>query len=194
MAQSADAGDHDPFAGPRLGLLDALVRRDACADERRGFARCQTCRDVGDVVRVRHDVFGKATVLRVAAELRFGAHGLACREAKLAVTAGGIEPGHADTVALLDRRHARAESGDNADTLVPGVNGNAGFNGQSPIRGMQIGVADAAGFGLDQNLAGTGRPEYPSSCRTPAVCRTVRRRQLAFSVMACSWVAMGSAC
>ena len=37
MPQAADAGDGDPFAGLRLGLLDSFVGGDAGADERRGI-------------------------------------------------------------------------------------------------------------------------------------------------------------
>ena len=37
------------------------------------------------------------------------------------------------------------------------MNGGFGFNGQSPLRGMEVGVANPAGFGLDHDLSGAGR-------------------------------------
>ena len=62
---------------------------------------------MGDVVGIGEEVLGEAAILGIAAELRLGADRLPGRQAILAMTAGGIEPGHADPVALLDDRDAR---------------------------------------------------------------------------------------
>jgi hypothetical protein len=87
MPQAADARDHNPFTRPRLGFLDAFVRGDAGTDEGRRVAGRQMSRDVSDIVRIRDDVFGKTAVLRIATELRFCTHRLACGQTKLAVSA-----------------------------------------------------------------------------------------------------------
>ena len=52
MPESATAGDGDPLAGLRFGLLDPLIGRDARADQRGRIQRREAGRDVGDVVRV----------------------------------------------------------------------------------------------------------------------------------------------
>ena len=39
----------------------------------------------------------------------------------------------------------------------PGMNGTLGLSGPVAVRGVEIRVADPAGFGLDQDLTGTGR-------------------------------------
>ena len=41
------------------------------------------------------------------------------------------------------------------------MNGSVGLHRPVAARGMEIGVADAAGLGLDQNLAGLGRGDVP---------------------------------
>ena len=74
----------------------------------------------------------------------------------LAMAAGRVEPRHADSVALLDDRDAGAERDDAADRLVAGDERDFGLQGPVAGRGVEIGVADAAGFGLDQNLTGAG--------------------------------------
>ena len=170
---------HSP--GLRLGLLDALVGGDAGADERRGLLGVKAGRYVGDVVRVGDDVLGKAAVLGVAAELRLGAHRLPGRQAILAMTASRVEPGHADPVALLDDRDAGADRGDEADGLMARNERQLGLQRPVAGRGMEIGVADAAGLGLDQDLAGAGRWECPTPA-APAAFRTARRRRRASCV------------
>ena len=118
VPESASAGDSDPFARPRLSLLDPLVGRDSSADQRRGFRRRKTGRNMGNVVRVGKDILGKTAVRGVAAELRLRAHRFPSRQAILAVTARRVEPGHSDAVALLNDRHARSNGGDQTDGLM----------------------------------------------------------------------------
>ena len=73
------------------------------------------------------------------------------------MAAGRVEPRHADSVALLDDRDARAQRDDTTDRFVAGNEREFGLEGPVAVGGVEIGVADAAGFGLDQDLAGTGR-------------------------------------
>src|ERR1700691_6220202 len=70
----------------------------------------------------------------------------------LAVTAGRVEPGHADAVALFDNRDARADRGDTPNGLVTRYEGKLGLKRPVAGRGMKVGVAHAAGLGLDQDL------------------------------------------
>ena len=167
---------HSP--GLRLGLLDALVGGDAGADERRGLLGVKAGRDMGDVVRVGEEVFGKAAVLGVAAELRLGADRLPGRQAILAMAAGRVEPRHADAVAFLDDRDARADRGDAADGLVAGDERQLRLQRPVAGRGVKVGVADAAGLGLDQDLARARASGCPIP-GAPGACRTARRRRRA---------------
>jgi len=73
----------------------------------------------------------------------------------LAVAAGRVEPGHPDTVALLYDRYPRADGGDQTDPLVAGNERRHRLHRPVAVGGMKIGVADATGLGLDQNLTGT---------------------------------------
>ena len=74
----------------------------------------------------------------------------------LAVAAGRVEPRHADAVALFDDRDACAERDDAADRFVARDERDFGLEGPVAGRGVEIGVADPAGFGLDENLTGAG--------------------------------------
>src|ERR1700733_2863 len=79
MPESATAGDGDPLAGFRFGLLDPLIGRDASADQWGSIQRREAGRYMGDVVRVCEEVIGKAAVFGIAAELGFRANGLPSR-------------------------------------------------------------------------------------------------------------------
>ena len=63
---------HSP--GFAAGLLDPFVGGDAGANKRRGVRGRKAGRHMGDVIRVRQEVLGKAAVPGIAAELGFGAH------------------------------------------------------------------------------------------------------------------------
>ena len=69
VSEAAGAGDDDPFAGLRFGLLDTLVGGDAGADERRGFLGVKAGWYMRDIIGIGDEVFGEAAILRVAAEL-----------------------------------------------------------------------------------------------------------------------------
>jgi len=104
---------------------------------------------VRDIVRVGQDVFGEPAVLGVAAKLRLAADRLPRGQAVFAMAAGGVEPGHADTVAFLDDANAGAERDDDPDTFVARDKGWCRLQRPITIGGVEIGVADAAGLRLD---------------------------------------------
>jgi hypothetical protein len=66
-----------------------------------------------------------------------------------AVAAGGVEPGHADPVALLDVLDALADRRDIADALMPRNEGR-GLDRPVALGRVQIGVTDARR--LDRDL------------------------------------------
>ena len=68
---------------------------------------------------------------------------------------------HADAVALFHRCHARAQSNDDADGLVTRDEGQGGLERPIALGGVQVGVTDAAGLGLDQDLARAGGRDIP---------------------------------
>src|SRR5476649_1896298 len=109
------------------------------------------------VVGVCENVVCEATVFRVTAELRFRTHGLVRREAIFAMSTGGIEPGHTNAVPFFHGRDTRADGGDYADTLMARDERQRGLQRPVAVRGMQIGMTDATGLGLDQYLPSTGR-------------------------------------
>ena len=161
MAEAAAAGNGDPFPGPRLSLLDALVRGDARADQRRRFLGAEALGDMSHVIGVGQKVFGEAAVLGVAAELGLVADRLPGRQAVFAVSASRIKPGHADPVAFLDERNAGADPNHDAYRLVTRDKGRRRLQRPVAVGGMQICVTDAAGLSLDQDLAGPGRGDIP---------------------------------
>lgn len=65
-----------------------------------------------------------------------------------------IEPGYANPIAFLDHSHSGADSGNQADALMSGYERQRRFDGPVSVRGMKIGVANPARFGLDQDLTG----------------------------------------
>jgi len=119
------------------------------------------------VVRIGHDVFREAAIPRVPAERRLGTDRLACSGTVLAVAAGAVEPGDAHALAFLDRRDARAEGRHDADAFMPRREWQPGLQQPVFIGGVQVGMADAAGLGLHQDLAPTrcGDVEFPEDER-----------------------------
>jgi hypothetical protein len=161
MSKPARAGDGQPLSGSCTRDLDALVGGDAGADDGRDRGGGEAGRDVRHVVRVGQDVFGEASVFRVATELGAGADGLPAPEAVFTVTAGAVEPRYPDAVALLNDGDPRTDRRDEANPLVAGDEREARLQGPVSTRGVQIGVADPARLGLDEDLPGLRRREVP---------------------------------
>ena len=111
---------------------------------------------MGDVVRVREEVLGKAPVFGIAAELGFGANRLPSRQTIFAMAARRVEPGHPNPVSLLYDRHARSNGGDKPDGLMARNEWERGLYRPVAVRGMEVCVAYAAGLGFDQDLTCPG--------------------------------------
>jgi hypothetical protein len=106
-----------------------------------------------DVVGVSEDVLGEPAILGVAGEFGLGADRLPGRKAILAMPAGGIKPRHTHPIAFLHDRDTRAHGGDAADALMTRREWRGRLERPVAIRGMEVGVADAASFRLDHDLA-----------------------------------------
>lgn len=153
MAEAASAGDGNPLARLRLGLLDALVGSDARADERRGLLGVEARWNAGDVIGIGNKVFGKAAILCISTKLRLRADRFPCRQAILAMTTGRVEPRRADPVTLLDEGDTCSDSDDESDSLVTGNEGKYRLQRPVALGGMEIGVADTTCLGFDEDLA-----------------------------------------
>src|SRR5690606_9863081 len=79
--------------------------------------------------------------------------GFPAAQAVLAVTAGRVQPRNADAVAFLDVGDALAHRDHMAYALVAGNEGGIGLYRPVAFSGVQVGVADATGLDLDQDVA-----------------------------------------
>src|SRR6185312_10631295 len=156
VAEPADPGDYDPLAGARLGHLQALVDRDAGAEDRGDFHGVGAVRDAGGEVRVHQHVLAEGAVNTVSAVLLGFAERLPAGAAVFAVAAGRPEPGVADAVADGDVGDAFAEGHHLAHAFVAGNERRSRLDGPVTLGRVEVGVADAAGDQLDQRL-GRGR-------------------------------------
>jgi hypothetical protein len=161
VTESAKARDSDPFARLRRSLLDLLVSGDSSTDQWRGIRSRNDARHMRKVIRVGEDVLCKTPVPGVAAELRQSAHRLPAFQAVLAVPTRRRQPGHPDPVALLYNGHARSYGGDQTDAFMARNERECGPHRPVAMGRVKVGVADAAGFGVDQNLAWLGRGDVP---------------------------------
>ena len=156
MAEPSRPRHRQPLARTRTGFLDTLIRGHPGADDRGRFDRRQAGRDVRDVVRVGENILGETAVLRIAAELRRVADGFPAAQAMLAAAACRVEPGNADSVADGHSGDPVTERDDAPDPLVAGNERRHRLDWPVAARRVQIGVADPAGLGLDQNLPRSG--------------------------------------
>ena len=77
------------------------------------------------------------------------------------MTARRVEPGQTNPVAFLDDLDARSDGDHRPDALVSGNERERGLQRPIAVRGVQIGVADAAGLGLDDDLTGARSRNFP---------------------------------
>jgi hypothetical protein len=181
VTEAADTGDDNPVAGLGIGGLEALVHRDAGADDGRDFYEAYVLGKVSYVVRIGYRVIRIATVLGVAAEFCLGAAGLLSSEAVDALAAGGVEPDDAYAIAFLDGFDVLADAGDEAYAFVAGDERGCGLDGPVAFCSVQVRVTDAAGFHLDLDLFGAGLrdghllddqglAEFSYNCRFHCLC------------------------
>ena len=166
MTEAADAGDHHPLAGACTGDLEALVDSDTGAENRRDLVELDVLRQDANVVRVGQHVFGVAAIDRVAGVLLAFAEGFPASQAVLAAAAGGVQPGHADAIALLHPGHAGTHRRDVANAFMAGNERQGRFHRPVALGSVQVGVADAGGGDLHQDLTGAGHRHLDSSRRS----------------------------
>ena len=171
MTEAADAGYHHPLARPRFGLLEALVDGNARTHDRRGGSEVELVGDVPDIAWIREDVFGEAAIDRVAGVLLFETERLPARGAVLAMTAGGVEPRHADAIAFLDGGDAATDGDDVARALVARNERRRWLHRPVATRRVQVGMADAASLDLHHEFD-RAPPRVPALPRSSVVVRT----------------------
>src|SRR6185295_6014334 len=152
VAETADAGDRHPLAGPGVGHLEALVDGDAGAQDGRYFQRVDAVRDSWGVGGVDQHVGAEAAVHAVAAVLLALAQRLPAGAAVFAAAAGRPQPGVADLVADLEVSDSGAQGHDGAVALVAGDERWLRLHRPITVRGVQIGVADPGGLHFHQGL------------------------------------------
>ncbi len=156
VTEAAYTGDGHPLAGPRPGFLEALVHRHPGTEDRRDLEEVDVLRQDADVVGVSQHVLGIAAVDRVAGVLLALAKRLPAGQAVLAAATGAVQPGHADTVALLDPGHAAADRHHVANPFMTGNERQARLHRPVALGCVQVGVADAGSLDLHQNLPRAG--------------------------------------
>src|ERR1700733_8337935 len=68
------------------------------------------------------------------------------------MSAHRVQPGNANPIAFLHDCHARSDGGDDSDSLMAWNEKESWFYGPNAMRGVEIRVAHAARFRLDQDL------------------------------------------
>ncbi|MPN14723.1 hypothetical protein SDC9_162050 [bioreactor metagenome] len=153
MPQAANAGNDHPIAGLAVEHFEALVYRHAGAQHRGCRGEFEGIGQFADIGRIGQHVLGVSTVHRVTCHLLAIAQSLPTGDAMLAMAAGRVQPRHADAVAFLDPGNARSHLGDIANAFMAGDERQRRLDRPVAIGGVQIGMANAGGFDLDQNPA-----------------------------------------
>ncbi|MNF91961.1 hypothetical protein D3C84_745850 [compost metagenome] len=156
VAEAADAGNRHPLARAGVGHLQALVDGHPGAEDRGDLDEADAGRQMADVLGLGQGVLSEAAVHRVAGVALRVAEGFPAAQAVFAVAAGRVQPGNADPVAFLDVGDPGAHGDHVADAFVAGNEGRLGLDRPVALGSVQVGVADAAGGDLHQQLSGTG--------------------------------------
>ena len=77
------------------------------------------------------------------------------------MTTRRVKPRHPDAVALLHNCHARSNGKHQTNGLMSRNERKCGRHRPVAVGRMQIGVADSAGFALDEDLTWSGRGNVP---------------------------------
>src|ERR1700722_3950591 len=126
------------------------------AEQRSGLLRAQIAGNSGAMRSRRFHKFGVAAVHGHTGNLLTNAKVLVAFAAELTFSASPMVPGHADAVADLHIVRSRTHLNNRTDHFVPQDQRLLDDCGQLrpvAIRDVQIGVAHAANFNLDQNFA-----------------------------------------
>src|SRR5882762_7083576 len=155
MSEAADALDGDEISAAQAGVAEGVVGGDAGAEERGGFRGAEVVGDGGDAAGFGDHNFGVAAVDSDAGDYGVEAIDDVAAAAGLAGAIFAAEEADAYALTNFPFGDAGAEGFDAADYFVAGdtrklqAGIGAGYCGG-------VGVADAAGFYADANLAGGG--------------------------------------
>ena len=153
LAKTADTGDDHPLAGPRIGLLQSLVGGDPGAEDRRNGGKIHAGRQSRRKGSRSNHIFGKTAVHTVAGIVLVLAQRLPAGFAIFAAHAGVMQPGDTHRIAEFEIGDIRSQRGDHAGGLVAGNERWHRLDRPIAGGGVQIGVTDAAGLDLDENLS-----------------------------------------
>src|SRR5712672_354253 len=155
MSQATDALDGDEISATEAGVAQGVVGGDAGAEERGGFGGGEVVGDGGDAAGFGDHNFGIAAVDGDAGDYGVEAIDDVTAAAGLAGAVFAAEEADAYSLTNFPFRDAGAEGFDAADYFVAG-NAREFETGIGAGYGGGVGVADAAGFYADANLAGAG--------------------------------------
>ena len=106
-----------------------------------------------NIVWVSKDVLCKAAIDRITGVSLRVAQGLPAGETVSAMTAGRMQPRHADPISFPYRGHASAHRDDGADTFMTRYEGWVWLDRPVAVSRVQVRVADTRGFNLYQDFA-----------------------------------------
>ena len=156
VAEAAYTADDDPFARTCFGLLDALVRCHAGAEDRRQCREVGARRQPANVSRGSDRVLCEGAVHAVTAVVLRRAACLPAGVAEFTGSARIVQPGDAYWIALLQTTDARPQGRHDPGPLVTRYEWRRRLDWPIPIRRVQIGVAYAARRDSHENLARSG--------------------------------------
>ena len=152
MAKPADAGNHHRFARLAFGFLKPLIDRDTGTKHRGCIAKFKRIGQMANIVWIGQNIFGKAAIHGIAGIKLLATQCFPAGNAVMAMPAGGMQPRHTNTVALLDGCHAFANFGNDADTFMAGDKGRVRLDRPVAFGGVKVGVTHARCLDLDQNF------------------------------------------
>src|SRR5712671_6625302 len=155
MSEATDALDGDEISATEAGVAQGIVGGDAGAEERGGFGGAEVVGDGGDAASFGNHNFGVAAVDGDAWD--YGVEAIDDVAAAAGLAGAVFTAEEADSYALTNFPFgdAGAEGFDAADYFVAGDAREFQAGIGAGDRGG-VGVADAAGFYPDANLAGGG--------------------------------------
>src|SRR5882762_90353 len=155
MSEATDALDGDEISASEAGVAQGVVGGDARAEKRGGFGGAEVVGDGGDAAGFGDHNFGVAAVDGDAGDYGVEAIDDVAAAAGLAGAVFTAEEADAYALTNFPLGDAGAEGFDAADYFVAGNARELQAGVSAGDRGG-VGVADAAGFYADANLAGGG--------------------------------------
>jgi hypothetical protein len=172
VAQSADSEHGDQIGRPDIGHLYRFVGRHAGAGERGSVERVDAVGHWHHILRRSQHVLGIAAVSAVTGVLLMRAQRLPSAHAVLAFAASPAEPWDRHPASGSRVRDTFAEGDNDAHTFVAGHERQAGLHRPVAMGGVDVGVAEPAGFDTDGDLSGARRRNFAIN----DLERTIERR------------------